>query len=99
MKLPREFRRTRGQRKQREDALPSKWVRSKSGRAFKLVKTAGVNAADEWLYRLDSGDIVCTGLWSRIDLERAGCVFLDDQPADWHRGEWRQKAEPCDASS
>lgn len=93
MRLPREYRRPRGGRKQREAAPPTKWMRSKTGKPFKLVKTQGVNAADEWMYRLDYGDIVGNQLWSISDLEAVGAYFIDDQPSDWQLGEWRQRQD------
>lgn len=97
MKLPREYRRRKSEgRKQREAAPPSRWIRSSSGMPAKLVKTAGVNEADEWLYRLDYGDIIGNQLWSLTDLEKTGVTFLDDQPADWQLGEWRSRTPEQD---
>lgn len=84
-------------RKQATPAPPSIWWRSKNGLPFKLKKTSGVNAADEWLYRTDFGDIVGGDRKSWTDLERDGCVPLFEQPADWVLAEWRQpKGEPCE---
>ncbi len=77
-------------RKQTEAAPPSCWMRSKTGMPFKIVKTSGVNAADEWLYRADYGNVKSSTLWSLTDLEREGCTFITEQPDDWQLSEWRR---------
>ena len=86
-------------RKQRTAAPPSIWWRSKNGVPFKIRKTSQINDADEWLYRCDFGNIVGNGRASWTDLERNGCVPLDEQPADWQLAEWRAKTADADDES
>ena len=78
-------------RKQTEAAPPSKWLRSKGGRSFKIIKTNKVNDADEWLYRNDYGTVIGNSLSSISDLESHGCTFLEGQPEDWELGQWRRQ--------
>jgi len=81
-------------RKQPTPAPPAIWWRSKNGVPFKIRKTSKINAADEWLYRCDFGDIVGNSLFAWPDLERDGCTPLDEQPDDWKLAEWRSPKKP-----
>ena len=86
-----EKRAARRKRKQPTPAPPTIWWRSPVyKRPFKLKKTSEINAADEWLYRADYGNVVGTDMWSWTDLERQGCTPLDEQPDDWQLSEKRQ---------
>jgi hypothetical protein len=92
-----EKRKKRG-RKQPSAAPPTLWWRSPvTKRPFKLKKTAEINAADEWLYRADFGEVVGQDMWSWTDLERQGCTQLDGQPDDWELAERRQPKEVKDS--
>lgn len=70
-------------RKQREAPPPGRWIRSPSGTVARLVRTAKVSPADEWLFRLwyPSDHVKGNALWAWSDLAALGCEFFDQGPA------------------
>ena len=70
-------------RKQPTPPPPGRYIRTRAnGIPARLVKTSHINAADEWLYRLDFGDVIAPTLWSWQELERLGVTFLTERPTD-----------------
>lgn len=72
----------RRSRKQTEPTPPGEYIRSRSGRPARLVRTRHINAEDQWLYRLDYGPVVGTQTWSISDMEDQGFTFSNVRPND-----------------
>ncbi len=70
-------------RKPCESAPPGKWIRSRTGRYAKLVRTSKT-AGGCWLYRLHYEDgLLGDGLWTVDSLDTVGVRWLRRRPAAW----------------